>query len=103
MGPRVRERSKTFFGTWTTVTNGIAHDQYGDVEGPLIFESNVYPGVWHLWVDDISPQGYVPFETGNITSGAWTHSNGYTLPTSPRHGTVFPVTAAEAANLASIV
>ncbi|KAF8069969.1 glycosyl hydrolase [Lyophyllum atratum] len=99
----LQERSKTFFGTWSTVTNGIAHAQYGDVEGPLIFESIVYPGVWHLFVDDISPRGYVPFETGNITSGVWTHSTGYALPASPRHGTVFAITAAEAANLASIV
>lgn len=59
----LQERSKTFFGTWTTVTNGIASAQFGDVEGPLIFLSNQYAGVWHLFMDDISPQGYVPFET----------------------------------------
>lgn len=62
-GVIVQEKSKTLFGTWSTVTSGIAQAQFGAVEGPLVFDSIVYPGVWHLFVDRISPQGYVPFET----------------------------------------
>lgn len=62
-GQIVQETSKTFFGGWTTVVKGIAQSMFGDLEGPLIFLSNVYAGVWHLWMDDTSPRGYVPFET----------------------------------------
>jgi hypothetical protein len=40
-----------------------------------------------------SPRGYVPFETNNITSGVWKKSTNYALPTNPRHGTVFGITA----------
>ena len=60
----MQQKSTSFFGTWTTVVKGIAQAQYGDVEGPLVFLSNVYAGVWHVFVDDTSPRGYVPFETG---------------------------------------
>ena len=66
-GQVIQEKSTSFFGTWTVVVKGIAQAAYGDVEGPLIFLSNVYAGEWHLWVDDPSPQGYVPFETGEST------------------------------------
>ncbi|KAH8813574.1 glycosyl hydrolase [Flagelloscypha sp. PMI_526] len=91
----LQEKSTTgLFGTWTEVTRGIGQAQFGDVEGPLNFEDNVTKGLWHLFVDDLSPQGYQPFQSTNIGSGNWTYSSGYTLPTSPRHGTVFPITAA---------
>ncbi|KAJ7480692.1 glycosyl hydrolase [Mycena latifolia] len=101
-GQVVQERSTSLFGTWQSVTKGIGQAMFGDVEGPLVFLSNVFSGVWHVWVDDLSPQGYQPFETGNITSGVWTYSTGYALPTDPRHGTVFSISAAEAANLAAL-
>ncbi|KAJ6540283.1 glycosyl hydrolase [Mycena capillaripes] len=101
-GQVVQERSTSLFGTWQTVTKGIGQAMFGDVEGPLVFLSNVFTGEWHVWVDDISPQGYQPFETTNISSGVWTYSTGYALPADPRHGTVFSVSAAEAANLAAI-
>ncbi|KAJ7349670.1 glycosyl hydrolase [Mycena albidolilacea] len=98
----LQERSTTLFGTWQTVANGVGHAQYGDVEGPLIFLSNVFSGEWHVWVDGINPQGYHPLETTNITSGVWTASTGYVLPPNPRHGTVFSISATEAANLAAV-
>ncbi|KAK7007593.1 Arabinanase/levansucrase/invertase [Favolaschia claudopus] len=98
----LQERSTTLFGIWRTVANGVGQAQYGSVEGPLIFLSNVYSGVWHLWLDGINPQGYHPLETGNITSGVWTASTGYVLPPNPRHGTVFSISASEAANLAAV-
>ncbi|WP_235999004.1 hypothetical protein [Qaidamihabitans albus] len=37
----------------------------------------------------------MPFETTNLASGTWTMSSDYQLPSSPRHGTVLPVTRAE--------
>ncbi|KAF8309468.1 Arabinanase/levansucrase/invertase [Clavulina sp. PMI_390] len=97
-----QERSTSFFGTWSSVTKGIGQSLFGDVEGPLVFSSILYPNEWHVWVDDISPQGYEPFESSNITSGVWTFSSGYSLPAHPRHGTVFQLTADQAANLASL-
>ncbi|KAJ6555057.1 hypothetical protein DFH09DRAFT_1166212, partial [Mycena vulgaris] len=69
---------------------------FGDVEVPPVFRSNTFSGVWHVWVDDLSPQGYQPFETNNINSGVWTYSTGYALPADPRHGTGFSISAAEA-------
>ncbi|KAJ7279458.1 glycosyl hydrolase [Mycena rebaudengoi] len=101
-GQILQERSTSLFGTWQTVFNGVGKAQFGDVEGPLAFLSNVFSGEWHVWVDGINPQGYHPLETGNITSGVWTASTGYSLPADPRHGTVFSISAAEAANLAAI-
>ncbi|KAJ7633967.1 hypothetical protein B0H17DRAFT_1164143 [Mycena rosella] len=93
-GQVVQERATSLFGAWQSVTKGIGQAMFGDVEGPLVFLSNVFAGVWHVWVDDISPQGYQPFETSNITSGVWTYSTGYALPADPRHGTVFSISAA---------
>ncbi|KAF7343011.1 Glycoside hydrolase family 43 protein [Mycena venus] len=98
----LQEKSTSLFRTWQTVANGVGQAQFGDVEGPLIFLSNVFSGEWHLWVDGISPQGYHPLETTNITSGVWTASTGYMLPPNPRHGTVFSISATEAANLAAV-
>jgi hypothetical protein len=100
-GKILQERSTTFFGTWTTVKDAIGQSQFGDVEGPLIFEDNLQKGLYHLFVDDLSPQGYVPFQSTNITAGSWTSSTGYSLPTNPRHGTIIPITDAEAAALSS--
>ncbi|KAG8708906.1 hypothetical protein FRC09_000973 [Ceratobasidium sp. 395] len=101
-GNIVQEKSSSFFGKWTTVTSGIGNSDIGASEGPTIFLSNRYAGVYHLFVDDLSPRGYVPFETGNITSGVWKKSTNYALPTNPRHGTVFGITTQEMANLSSL-
>jgi hypothetical protein len=121
-GQVIQERSTSLFGTWTTVTKGIGQAMFADVEGPLVFLSNSFSGVWHVWVDDTSPQGYQPFETsqyyhfsifeqfadvcvppGNITSGVWTYSTGYALPADPRHGTVFSISAALVHFLSSMI
>ncbi|KAH8828670.1 glycosyl hydrolase [Flagelloscypha sp. PMI_526] len=98
----LQEKSTSLFGPWIEVTRGIGHDQFGTVEGPLLFEDNLESGLWHLFVDDVSPHGYQPFETTDIDSGVWTFSEGYTLPTNPRHGTVFAISDEEKANLLSI-
>ncbi|QRV77668.1 glycoside hydrolase family 43 protein [Ceratobasidium sp. AG-Ba] len=101
-GNIVQEKSSSFFGKWTIVTSGIGNSDIGSSEGPTVFLSNRYAGVYHLFVDDLSPRGYVPFETGNITSGVWKKSTNYALPTNPRHGTVFGITTQEMASLASL-
>jgi Ricin-type beta-trefoil lectin domain len=63
-------------------------------EGPLVFKSNT-ENRWYLFIDEFGGRGYVPFESTNLATGQWTPSSGAALPSSPRHGTVLPVTQAE--------
>jgi beta-xylosidase len=63
-------------------------------EGPTVFKSNTEKK-WYLFIDEYGGRGYVPFETTDLDSGKWTPSTNYQLPSSPRHGTVLPVTQAE--------
>jgi beta-xylosidase len=75
-----------------------------NVEGPTVFKSN--PGdvngeKFYLFVDEYSGRGYIPLETADIANPDWKVSASYTLPKSPRHGTVIPVTAKELASLTS--
>ncbi|KAI1505776.1 putative xylanase 18 [Biscogniauxia marginata] len=72
------------------------------VEGPTIFKSNpndVNGEKFYLFVDEYTNRGYIPLETVDIANPDWKVSSSYTLPSSPRHGTVIPVTAAELAAL----
>ncbi|QPC59983.1 hypothetical protein HYE67_002214 [Fusarium culmorum] len=74
------------------------------VEGPTAFKSNpkdVNGDKFYLFVDEYGGRGYVPLETANLDSPAWKVSANYKLPTSPRHGTVIPITKAEHAKLMS--
>ncbi|KAJ4313759.1 hypothetical protein N0V94_006775 [Neodidymelliopsis sp. IMI 364377] len=75
-----------------------------NVEGPTVFKSN--PGdingeKFYLFVDEYTGRGYIPLETADIAKPGWKVSKSYTLPKSPRHGTVIPVTAKELASLTS--
>jgi len=56
----------------------------------------------HIYLVFKTNRGYVPFETTDISSGVWTLSSNHLLPAGSRHGSVIPITAAEAANLLSI-
>ncbi|MFC5729467.1 MULTISPECIES: immunoglobulin-like domain-containing protein [Nocardioides] len=72
-----------------TFTNG---------EGPTIFRDNEDPDRWYLFIDQPSyhgGRGYLAFTTNDIDSGSWTSVPSADLPSSPRHGTVVPVTQAE--------
>ncbi|KAF2847769.1 glycoside hydrolase family 43 protein [Plenodomus tracheiphilus IPT5] len=102
----IQERSSSLLATldgWTTVASCIGKNAgLGAVEGPTVFKSN--PGdargaKYYLFVDEYSGKGYVPLETADISKPAWKVSANYKLPTSPRHGTVVPVTAAELAGV----
>ncbi|MDQ4051594.1 MAG: Ig-like domain-containing protein [Actinomycetota bacterium] len=67
-------------------------------EGPTIFRDNENPDRWYMFIDQPSyhgGQGYLAFRTDDIGSGNWTSVPGAELPSSPRHGTVIPVTQAE--------
>jgi hypothetical protein len=78
-------------------------------EGPTIFRANdgdVSTGgrpAWYMFVDQPSyhgGRGYVPFVTDDLDSGVWTSvADRAQLPASPRHGTVLPITAGEAARV----
>jgi len=102
----IQERSSSLRATldsWTQVVACIGRDAgTSAVEGPTTFKSN--PGdvngeKFYLFVDEYGGRGYIPLETADIANPAWKVSSSYTLPTSPRHGTVVPVTAKELAGL----
>lgn len=72
-----------------TFTNG---------EGPTIFADNEVADRWYMLIDQPSyhgGRGYLAFRTDDIASGNWTSVPDADLPSSPRHGTVIPVTQAE--------
>lgn len=68
------------------------------VEGPTVFKAN--PGdtsgsPYYLFVDEYGGRGYIPLGTDDLNHPRWTVPNSYSLPTSPRHGTVLPITQQE--------
>ncbi|KAK4160202.1 glycosyl hydrolase [Cladorrhinum sp. PSN259] len=78
-------------GPWKLVAEEIGLDKLPAGEGPLIFQNNINPAKWHLWIDDYKNAGggrYVPFETEDLAAGRWKASEGYKLPSNPRHGYV---------------
>ncbi|WFE27721.1 family 43 glycosylhydrolase [Solwaraspora sp. WMMD791] len=79
---------------WEFLADCIGRDAMSQGEGPTIFKSNTEEK-WYLFIDEFGGRGYIPFETTDLASGVWTPSSDYALPTSPRHGTVLPVTQAE--------
>ncbi|MFC7597013.1 family 43 glycosylhydrolase [Terrabacter sp. GCM10028922] len=80
---------KDCIGKATTTSPGINQG-----EGPTVFKSNT-EDKWYVFIDEFGGRGYVPFETTDLDSGAFTMSQNYELPGRPRHGTVMPVTKAE--------
>lgn len=98
----IQERSSELRATldsWTQVTSCIgANAGTSSVEGPTIFRSNpgdVNGDKFYLFVDEFVDRGYIPLATDDIASPDWQVPSSYTLPPSPRHGTVLSVTAAE--------
>ncbi|PSN65493.1 hypothetical protein BS50DRAFT_575489 [Corynespora cassiicola Philippines] len=102
----IQERSESLRATlesWSIIASCIGRDAgTRAVEGPTVFKSN--PGdvngeKFYLFVDEYSGRGYIPLETADIANPEWKVSASYSLPSSPRHGTVVPVTASELAAL----
>jgi beta-xylosidase len=105
----IQERSSSLRATldsWTQVTACIGKNAgTSAVEGPTIFKANpndVNGQKFYLFVDEYSGRGYIPLETVDIANPTWKVSASYKLPTSPRHGTVIPVTAKELAALTAM-
>jgi hypothetical protein len=90
---------------WQLVRSGVGGGQpnpwggtFTQGEGPTIFRDNEDADRWYMFIDQPSyhgGQGYLAFETDDIASGDWTSVPDAALPSSPRHGTVIPVTQAE--------
>ncbi|OAL56400.1 hypothetical protein IQ07DRAFT_5969 [Pyrenochaeta sp. DS3sAY3a] len=102
----IQERSNSLRATldsWTRVTACIGKNAgTSAVEGPTVFKSNpndVNGEKYYLFVDEYTGRGYIPLETADLANPSWKVSASYKLPTSPRHGTVIAVTAAELAAL----
>jgi beta-xylosidase len=87
--------------SWTTIASCIGRNAgTSAVEGPTSFKANpndVNGQKYYLFVDEYTSRGYIPLETVDISNPDWTVSSSYSLPSSPRHGTVLPITAAELA------
>ena len=71
---------------------------YTQGEGPTVFRDNEIEDRWYMFIDQPSyhgGRGYLAFRTDDIASGNWQSVPTADLPSSPRHGTVIPVTQAE--------
>ena len=76
------------------VADGVGSGRLDHGEGPTVFRSNTGER-WYLFIDEYGDRGYVPFETTDLDSGAWTMCENHQLPPSPRHGSVLPVSREE--------
>ncbi|KAI0020347.1 beta-xylosidase/Xylanase [Xylariomycetidae sp. FL0641] len=91
--------------SWTTIASCIGENAgTSQVEGPTIFKSNPDDANgenYYLFVDEYTGNGYLPLVTADIANPDWTIAESYSLPTSPRHGTVLSLTADELSTLTS--
>ncbi|OLT54229.1 glycoside hydrolase family 43 protein [Cellulosimicrobium sp. CUA-896] len=107
MIPRLEKSTDLRSTDWELIEEKVGYGQpnpWGGTltagEGPTVFKSNTEEK-WYLFVDQPSyhgGQGYLPLESTDLESGEWTSVDAH-LPSSPRHGTVLPITAAEEAAL----
>ncbi|NKX92373.1 hypothetical protein HF995_03645 [Sanguibacter hominis ATCC BAA-789] len=98
----IQERSRTLtapLSEWEHVTDCIGQKaSTRALEGPTIFKANegdVNGGGYYLFVDEYGGRGFIPMHSASLDDPTWVIPSPYTLPTSPRHGTVAPVTKAE--------
>jgi len=83
---------------WTTAATCIGRNAgTGAVEGPTIFKANPGDpnGGYYLFLDEYGGRGYLPLHSATLESPSWKIPSSYSLPTSPRHGTVMGITQAE--------
>lgn len=98
------ETSTTLTGRWHEVRSFTLKDLTG-YEGPTCFPlTPASPGkdaTWCLLLDHYSRgEGYKPFVTRDLTRGKFEPADDIRFPFRFRHGSVLPITAAEAARLA---
>lgn len=91
--------------SWSPIATCIGRNAgTGRVEGPTALKASpndVNGQKYYLFVDEYTGRGYIPLETLDIANPNWTVSSSYSLPSSPRHGTVIPITAKELAAITS--
>ncbi|MBF4461307.1 MULTISPECIES: immunoglobulin-like domain-containing protein [unclassified Rathayibacter] len=99
-------RATTASGAWSLVDTCIGRTAgTPEVEGPEIFRAN--PGdasgfKYFLWVDNYGGVGYIPLGTNSLDGDIqWTYPSNFSLPASPRHGSVLAITAKERDALAA--
>jgi hypothetical protein len=104
----IEESSSTLtaqVSSWKSISTCIGKNAgTSAVEGPTVFKSNpndVRGNKFYLFVDEYTSRGYIPLETEDISKPKWKVSSSFKLPTSPRHGTVIPITAAELSRIRS--
>lgn len=98
----IQERSTSLtssLSSWTIEDTCIGRDAgTSAVEGPTVFKANpndVNGQKFYLFVDEYTGRGYIPLATTDISKPNWKVPSSFSLPTSPRHGSVVPITAAE--------
>ncbi|MBN0038579.1 family 43 glycosylhydrolase [Cellulosimicrobium cellulans] len=99
-------RATTASGAWQLVDTCIGRTAgTPEVEGPSAFLANdddVNGNRYYLWVDDYGGVGYIPLMTDSLEGDvAWTYPSSFSLPRSPRHGSVIGITRAERDALAA--
>ena len=89
------ESGSSFYDPSFKLINGSVEQPYlRQGEGPIIFKSNT-EDKWYAFIDEYVDRGYIPLETTDLSSGIWSLPEHYSLPDSPRHGSVIPVTKME--------
>lgn len=91
----MQEAGSSFYDPNFKLINGSVEQPYlRQGEGPIIFKSNTEEK-WYAFIDEYVDRGYMPLETTDLSSGIWSLPEHYSLPASPRHGSVIPVTRLE--------
>lgn len=91
----MQESGDSFHDPSFKLINGSVEQPYlRQGEGPIIFKSNT-EDKWYAFIDEYVDRGYIPLETTDLSTGVWSVPESYSLPASPRHGSVIPVTRLE--------
>ncbi|MBP1240799.1 hypothetical protein ABID92_001384 [Frigoribacterium sp. PvP120] len=99
-------RAITASGAWSLIDTCIGRDAgTPEVEGPEIFKTNEGDRAgfkYFLWTDNYGGRGYIPLGTDSLEGDIrWTIPSSFSLPASPRHGSVVSITAKERDALAA--
>jgi hypothetical protein len=93
-------RATTASGAWEQIDDCIGRTAgTPEVEGPSIFKANLGDESgyrYFLWVDNYGGVGYIPLGTNSLEGDIqWDYPAEFSLPASPRHGSVLAITREE--------
>ncbi|HMT87894.1 MAG TPA: family 43 glycosylhydrolase [Arachnia sp.] len=93
-------RATTASGAWELFDLCIGRNAgTPEVEGPSAFLANdgdVNGNRYYLWVDNYGGRGYIPLMTNSLEGDpTWIYPPTFSLPASPRHGSVIGITREE--------